>query len=236
MALGSLLLGVLSLLMMIAGFFFTPVRYVGAAFSFGAPVMALVGIVMAGLAMSRAKQAGEPSGLAVAGLVLNIVGFILGGVVALTCGLCNMACSQHPGRFRVADGGASFRGQLGAEMARLPLSRSLRSMAQSCATDPTGAANAAHFHPSVAASLQGKSCEVDATVADAYGRSCASGQHPCADAARVAPSSPEAEAARAAGLDPASCFVYRSGDGKIVLCNEAGRSYIVQWENVAAID
>ena len=73
MAIGSIIIGVVALLFMVAGFFFTAVPVVGSIMSFGSPILALVGIVMAGVAMSRAKQQGESNGAAVAGLVVSIV-------------------------------------------------------------------------------------------------------------------------------------------------------------------
>ncbi len=237
MAIGSLLLGFFSLLLMIGGVFFTPVPYAGAALSFGAPVVSLAGIVMAGIGMSRAKEMGEPGGAAVAGLVLNIIAFVFGLVIALTCGLCNAACTQSQHEMRrlaLSDGGLGGGG-FGAELHRLPLAHALRSMSLSCARDPSGAENGVHFHPSVAAQLQGESCQVSDKVVQAYERPCGLGQRPCAEGAQVEPSSPEAQAAIAVGLDPTRCFVYRSGDSKIVLCNDGQKSQILQWENVSAV-
>lgn len=93
MPVASILLGIVALLFMMGGFLMTGVPVAGALLSFGAPLSALVGIVLAGIAMSRAKRDGEGSGAAVAGLVVNIIAFILGLVVALTCGLCNVCFS-----------------------------------------------------------------------------------------------------------------------------------------------
>jgi hypothetical protein len=93
MAAASVVLGVVSLLMMFGGIFLTVVPGLGMVLSFGAPVVALVGAVLGGLAMSRAKQEGESSGAAIAGLILSIIAFLFGLVFALTCGLCNALCT-----------------------------------------------------------------------------------------------------------------------------------------------
>lgn len=237
MSIASVLVGVLALLTMIAGVFFTPVPYVGAVLSFGSPILALVGIVLSGVAMSRAKQEGESSGLAVAGLVLNILGFVFGAAVAVTCGLCNMACSQRSHGFGdggFPDGGLGG-GSLAAELHRMSLVSSLRSMRERCVQDPSGASNAEFFHPSVAPQLQASSCSLTPEAVEAYGRSCRAGQHPCVASSQVQPSSPQAQAATAAGLDPRRCYLFRSGDGRIVLCDDGGFPRILHWENVNAV-
>jgi hypothetical protein len=75
----------------IGGFVLSFVPVAGALLSFGAPILALAGIVTGGIAMQRAGRDGEPSGLGAAGLVVSILAFIPSLVVALTCGLCS-AC------------------------------------------------------------------------------------------------------------------------------------------------
>ena len=91
MAAGSIIAGVAAFLCLIGGFVLSIVPVVGTILSFLAPVLSLVGIVLGGLAMSRARRYGEPSGLGIAGLIINVMAFIPALVVALTCGLCN-AC------------------------------------------------------------------------------------------------------------------------------------------------
>jgi hypothetical protein len=94
MGLGSLILAIFSFLLMIAGVFFVWVPFLGTMLSFLSPVLAITGVVLGGVAMSRAKQGmGESEGLATAGLVLNIVAFVPAMLVALTCGLCNTLCT-----------------------------------------------------------------------------------------------------------------------------------------------
>jgi hypothetical protein len=91
MPLASILCGAVALMMAIGGFLMTGMPVVGSVLSFGSPLVGLAGIVLGGLGMSRARQSGEGEGAAIAGLVLSAVAFVLGLLVAITCGLCN-AC------------------------------------------------------------------------------------------------------------------------------------------------
>ncbi|MDQ3034050.1 MAG: hypothetical protein M3Y87_16665, partial [Myxococcota bacterium] len=93
MGLGSILLGVFALVCMFGGFVLTFVPFLGTMLSFLAPVLSVAGIVLGGIAMSRAKEMGENDGTAIAGLVVNIVAFIPAMLVAVTCGLCNTVCT-----------------------------------------------------------------------------------------------------------------------------------------------
>lgn len=90
----SAILGMASMLFMVGGAVTTLVPVVGSLFSFGAPILALFGLVLGGVAMSRAQRQGEPSTFATIGLVLNAIGFLMGLVFAMTCGLCNACMSQ----------------------------------------------------------------------------------------------------------------------------------------------
>jgi len=107
MALGSLIAGIAALLLMMGGMFLTIVPFAGTILSFLAPVVAIAGIVMGGLALSRAKRDGEPTGLATGGLIVNIVMLIPTLLVAVTCGLCN-ACFTAGSMAPRRDGGDSF--------------------------------------------------------------------------------------------------------------------------------
>ncbi len=94
MGLGSIILAIFAFLCMIAGVFFVWVPFLGTMLSFLSPVLAITGVVLGGVAMSRARQGmGESEGLATAGLVLNIVAFVPAMLIALTCGLCNTLCT-----------------------------------------------------------------------------------------------------------------------------------------------
>jgi hypothetical protein len=111
MGVASVLVGVLALLMMFAGIFLAWRPGAGSLLSFGAPLVALVGAVLGGMAMSRAKQEGGSSGAGLAGLIVSIVAFLLGLVFALTCGLCNalFTAEMVKNRGRLPDGGVMWR-------------------------------------------------------------------------------------------------------------------------------
>ncbi|MBX3248255.1 MAG: hypothetical protein KF901_13835 [Myxococcales bacterium] len=251
MPVASIILGIVALLFMVGGFLMTGVPVAGAVLSFGAPIAALVGIVLAGVSMSRAKREGSESGAAVAGLVINIVSFILGLAVALTCGLCNVcftsaavgagsAAANNPFRqgqnpFLVPGQGAgtSFAG----ELSRISLSMNLATVQIQCATDPTGARAAQSvLHPGVVDALQGQLCAIDDEIAEAYAQSCEHGERPCSSVAPLG-AGPDAERATALGLDPSQCFVYTSGQGRIIGCNTAGADFrLIHLENVTAVE
>ena len=110
MAIASILLGIGAFIAMILGVVLTIMPYAGSVFSFGAVIMALAGIVLGGLAISRAKQDDSPTTAATVGLVISIISFVFSLLVALTCGLCNACMSASPQGFNsmhpvVLDGG-----------------------------------------------------------------------------------------------------------------------------------
>lgn len=94
MALVSILLSVVALICTAVGFLTTPIPVLGVLFSFGAAAIAVGGIMLAGRAETRAKQAGEPRDTARIALVLNIIALVPALLVALTCGLCNALLSS----------------------------------------------------------------------------------------------------------------------------------------------
>lgn len=94
MALLSLLLGIFSFLFALGGVVLVVVPYVGSLLSFGAPVLSLFGIVLGGVALSRAKQDSQPTGLALSGLIVSAVALLPALLFAMTCGVCNANCSQ----------------------------------------------------------------------------------------------------------------------------------------------
>ena len=57
--------------------------------SYVAWLFALIGIIISAIAMKKAKAAGQPAGVAVAGLVLSIIGF----VIAISGLICVLACA-----------------------------------------------------------------------------------------------------------------------------------------------
>jgi hypothetical protein len=97
MALASILLAVVSFGCAAVGFVatITIIPHLGAAFSFGAPVLALIGVALGGTAMSRAKREGTRTDVARAGVILNVIAFIPGLLIALTCGVCNALFSSN---------------------------------------------------------------------------------------------------------------------------------------------
>ena len=96
MGIGSITLGALSLLCALAGVVLSMVPFLGAMLAFLSPVLALMGIILGGVALSRARTDGESEGLAITGLVTSIIAFVPSLLVALTCGLCSSCrlCSK----------------------------------------------------------------------------------------------------------------------------------------------
>ncbi len=236
MAIGSIIIGVIAFLFMVAGFFLSPVPYVGAVLSFGSPVLGLVGIVMAGVSMSRAKQTGETSGAATAGLVVNIIAFILGLAVALTCGLCNacMTSNMNNPRNRGQGFGSSLGGELGAELSRVNLAMTLAGLNLSCAGDPSGANAGQYFHPQAFPALQAQACSLTQNAADAYSQACSPGVQPCSTVASLT-GTPDASRATALSLQADDCYLYTSGQGKLIGCETPQGFKIIHWENVNAV-
>ena len=78
MAVAGLILGILSL---VGGSI--PVTAAFPMWLFG-----LIGIILSSIARKKAKIAGQPSGMATAGLVLSIIGFILSLVTFIACLAC----------------------------------------------------------------------------------------------------------------------------------------------------
>jgi hypothetical protein len=94
MGIGSIVLGALSVLCMIGGVLATPIPFLGVMLSFLSPLLAMLGIVLGGVALSRSRSGGEESeGVAIGGLVTNIVVLVPSFLVAVTCGLCNTICT-----------------------------------------------------------------------------------------------------------------------------------------------
>ena len=106
MAWGALSLAIASFVCIALGVLFTPVPGLGALFSFGAPALALAGIILGGRAVSQSKAAapavaaggpvpapGETSGLALAAVIVSALAFVPAVITALTCGACNALCA-----------------------------------------------------------------------------------------------------------------------------------------------
>ena len=94
MALASILVAIAAFACTAIGFVTTLVPGVGAVFSFLAPTLAIAACVLGGVAMSRAKRLGEKTDLARAGVILSVVAFVPGLLVAVFCGTCNALYSS----------------------------------------------------------------------------------------------------------------------------------------------
>ncbi len=75
MAVASLVLGIVSLVFM----FIPGVSFVGIA-------AGVVAVVLGALSMKQLKAAGQPTGMAVAGLVMGIVGLSIATIITIACG------------------------------------------------------------------------------------------------------------------------------------------------------
>jgi hypothetical protein len=89
MGLLSILLSALAVVCAGVGVLTTPIPKLGLIFAFGAPALALAGIILGGSAMSKAKRAGQTSETGRIGAILSALAFVPSVVVALTCGVCN---------------------------------------------------------------------------------------------------------------------------------------------------
>ncbi|HKU37063.1 MAG TPA: hypothetical protein VJR89_02920 [Polyangiales bacterium] len=116
MGLLSILLSALAVVCAGIGVLTAVVPKVGLIFAFGAPALAVAGIMLGGSAMSRAKRAGQTSETGKLGAILSAVAFVPSVLVALTCGVCNAFFSTGDVRlhkdFRV--GGTPFGVDAGA--------------------------------------------------------------------------------------------------------------------------
>ncbi len=243
MPIASLVLGGVAFLFMIGGFFLTAVPIAGSILSFGAPLLSLTGIVLGGMAMSRAKQEGGSNGVALAGLILNIVAFLLSLAVALTCGLCN-ACltagemnrQNNPSGSAAGDAlGQQLGNAFAAEMSRLSAGLKVGQIKRACQSDPSGATAMQQFHPSVAGQYQSIVCQAGQPLEDAISRSCDQGQRPCSTVAQLA-GTPDASRATNLGLDPAQCYVYTSGSAKVIACKDASNTFqLIHMENPSGV-
>lgn len=118
MGLLSILLSALAVVCAGVGVLTTPIPKLGLVFAFGAPALALAGIMLGGSAMSKAKKVGQTSETGRIGAILSALAFVPSVIVALTCGVCNAFFStgnlqvQKDFHFGVtpfgADGGTLF--------------------------------------------------------------------------------------------------------------------------------
>ena len=52
--------------------------------------MAIVGLVLSVMGGKQLKAAGQPAGIATAGMILGIIAVVLNGILFFTCGLCSL--------------------------------------------------------------------------------------------------------------------------------------------------
>ena len=76
MAVAALVLGIAALVLS-----FVP------GISFISPICAIVGVVLGAIARKKAKEAGQPTGMATAGMVLSIITLVLSLIVVVLCGI-----------------------------------------------------------------------------------------------------------------------------------------------------
>jgi len=102
-------------------------------------------------------------------------------------------------------------GAFGAELNRITLQFTLDGIVSSCASDPSGSAASAQFHPAVGGTYASVACQVTPNTVAAFvdsSRSQASGLAGTADEFHAV----------AQSLDPSNCYVYTSGSAKIIGC------------------
>jgi hypothetical protein len=108
MAAGSLVLALVSFVCIVFGVLLSAVPGLGAVFAFGAPALAIAGIVLGGKAMSRPKQQGAVSGVGQAGVIASTIALVPALITAMTCGVCSAFCAdggfQTQRRFNVQFG------------------------------------------------------------------------------------------------------------------------------------
>jgi hypothetical protein len=108
------------------GVLLTPIPVAGALFAFGAPALALLGVILGGRDVSRARRENKPRDTALIGTVLSALGFFPALLTALTCGVCNALVTAGPMNVQrsVRFGmGPGMRSDGGMPLAPLPMPR-----------------------------------------------------------------------------------------------------------------
>ena len=83
MAIASLVLGILSLIIMWIPFI-----------SFVAIILSVIGIILGAIGKKQLATAGQPTGMATAGIVLSIISLALSTIFVIACGACAAAVSS----------------------------------------------------------------------------------------------------------------------------------------------
>ena len=82
-AIAGLVLGIVSIVFGFLGYWFSVLSL----------PMAIVGLVLSGIGGKALKAAGQPAGLATAGLVLGIIAVVFTAISFFTCGLCTICAT-----------------------------------------------------------------------------------------------------------------------------------------------
>jgi FtsH-binding integral membrane protein len=88
MGIAGLILGILSAI----GGWIPPISYI-------AWLLAIIGIILSATAMKKAKKENQPTGIAVAGLVLSIIGLVIALIGLLCTALCVAAAAGAASSF-----------------------------------------------------------------------------------------------------------------------------------------
>lgn len=142
MGLLSILLSGLAIVCAGIGVLTTPFPVLGLIFAFGAPALAVAGVMLGGSAMSKAKRVGQTDETAKIGVILNAIAFVPSLLVALTCGVCNALFSS--GNMQVQRD-IRFGSPLGSADAGV---RALPPPQRSAKPDPNGTGEPAEADPS----------------------------------------------------------------------------------------
>lgn len=68
--------------------------FFGTIFSILALPISVVGLVLAVMGGKKLKAAGQPAGIATAGLVLGIIAVVFSGIMFFTCGICTLCVAS----------------------------------------------------------------------------------------------------------------------------------------------
>lgn len=200
MGIASIILGMLAFFLGVAGIFLgaeSPTA--GLVVNVLAPLLAVAGIVLAGLEMSKTKRMeGSYSGMSIAGLVTSIVSFCFASLVAVTCGLCN-ACVVQSG---------------GAVSGQMEISRVSTALASCGGINP-------RFHPGVDQQQVQNFCAQTALspAMIPYRSVCSAGMSPVSGTC-VTASEPSAGEAAPFGFQPNACTAYQAANSRVVVCGD----------------
>ena len=99
MAIAALVLGIVGLVIS----FIPGISIVG-------PICAIVGVVLGVIARKKAKEAGQPTGMATAGMILSIICLAIAVVSVIVAAVCVAQVANAVGQLGAAFGDAAFSG------------------------------------------------------------------------------------------------------------------------------